>query len=111
MVDNTLGVRKNTSSTHAEAKTNTGFSSSIAINSGNLIAGHGIQGKATLSTEPLKFQTKETIRRMSAPSASLEFSAPLISNDHLKVNAAGQFRIEQSRKPENRFSIEAKSSF
>ena len=111
MVDNTLGVRKSTSSTHAEVKTNTGFSSSIAVNSGSVIAGHGIQEKATLSTEPLKFQAKETIRRMSAPSASLEFSAPLISNDNLKVNAAGQFRIEQRRKPESRFSIEAKSSF
>lgn len=111
MVDNALGIKKSASSTHSEAKTSTGVRTSITINSGGVIAGHGIQGKATLNTNPLQFQAKETIRRMSAPSASLEVSLPIMSDDKLKINASGQYRIEQNRKPESRFSVEAKSTF
>ena len=84
---------------------------SVQVNSGNIAAGHGIRGKASVGQEPLRFQQKASIRTMSSPNASIELNFPVASKEHFRMQVGGSVKIEKNKKPEYRVGSEIKAEF
>ena len=109
ILDNAIGGRQK--AVNESTNGTPGIRATVAVNSGAIVAGHGLQGRATLSTSPLHFQTKERIRRMDSPGASLEISLPVVSGKNMELNVGAQFKVEKGREPEGRLSAGLKGKF
>lgn len=108
MINRALGLKPNTGT---PSYTTPAPSVSIQANTGNIAAGHGIRGKASLGHDPLRFQQNASIRTMASPNASIELNLPIASKEHFHMKVGASAKIEKNKKPEFRVEGKIKADF